>query len=187
MKKTNRDIINYDLEAEKVLKLYKNEWNFSSMDCIFKENTKGGIIYVGNEDSAKDYEKLKSNNVTHIVNCTDNIQFYHQKLFNYYRFDISHLVWNNFNKTSDIYETISPLFEFINSALENGTSVLVHCLAGAHRAGTTGILCSMHYANQDEKTATSYVKKCRSQVEPIGSLSNILKAYEKARDLFANK
>ena len=32
------------------------------------------------------------------------------------------------------------MLEFINDVINRGESVLVHCLAGAHRAGTTGTL-----------------------------------------------
>lgn len=39
-----------------------------------------------------------------------------------------------------------PLFDFIDEAIKNGDNVLIHCLAGAHRAGTVGIACLMHYA-----------------------------------------
>ena len=37
-----------------------------------------------------------------------------------------------------------PLFEFVTSNLEAGNNVLIHCLAGAHRAGTAGVACIMH-------------------------------------------
>ena len=33
---------------------------------------------------------------------------------------------------------LKPVLEFINDVINRGQSVLVHCLAGAHRAGTTG-------------------------------------------------
>ena len=33
---------------------------------------------------------------------------------------------------------LKPVLEFINDVINRGESVLVHCLAGAHRAGTTG-------------------------------------------------
>ena len=31
-----------------------------------------------------------------------------------------------------------PYFDFIEKLVANGKNVLVHCLAGAHRAGTAG-------------------------------------------------
>jgi protein-tyrosine phosphatase len=32
-----------------------------------------------------------------------------------------------------------PCHNFIDEALNKGENVMVHCLAGAHRAGTTGV------------------------------------------------
>jgi len=193
---TNSDKkIDFNLEGEKLLKSLNIDKNsdklyaYSSMHPVWKEPNKEGMIYIGSEDGAQDLKKLKANNITHVVNCTDTIPNYHDKVFQYYRFDISDLVykvWREYNE-DQTHAAISPLFTFIDSALENGGSVLLHCLAGAHRAGTTGILSVMHYANFDQKTATSHVKKCRSMVEPIGNLPEILKVYEKSRKLFTKR
>lgn len=40
------------------------------------------------------------------------------------------------------------MFDFIDNAIANGGSVLIHCLAGAHRAGTTGCACLVHFASK---------------------------------------
>jgi protein-tyrosine phosphatase len=39
----------------------------------------------------------------------------------------------------DVLEFFNDVHSFIDEALENGKNVMVHCLAGAHRAGTTGV------------------------------------------------
>lgn len=39
----------------------------------------------------------------------------------------------------EILAFIKPAHDFIDRALEGGANVMVHCLAGAHRAGTTGV------------------------------------------------
>jgi len=39
----------------------------------------------------------------------------------------------------DVLEFFSEVHNFIDEALNNGKNVMVHCLAGAHRAGTTGV------------------------------------------------
>jgi len=33
----------------------------------------------------------------------------------------------------------NPIFSFVEQQTELGNSILIHCLAGAHRAGTTGV------------------------------------------------
>jgi hypothetical protein len=54
---------------------------------------------------------------------------------------------------TDMNAFVNPLFDFIDAALAAGGSVLIHCLAGAHRAGTTGITCLMHYTGLDPSGA----------------------------------
>lgn len=90
---------------------------------------------------------------------------------------------------------VDPLFAFIDSALSRGSSVLVHCLAGAHRAGTTGCLCLMHYAGEssadrpplahrpdmDVVTAIAAAKKLRPVIDPIGHLPEFLSRYQVAK------
>ena len=44
-----------------------------------------------------------------------------------------------------IREFLKPFFDFVDEAVDSGRSVLVHCVAGAHRAATAGCLLLMHY------------------------------------------
>ena len=78
---------------------------------------------------------------------------------------------------------VNPLFAFIDSALAEGASVLVHCLAGAHRAGTTGCLCLMHYANLDVATAIASAKSLRPIIDPMGHLRELLNRFQMIREL----
>lgn len=53
----------------------------------------------------------------------------------YYTFPISN--WSLYvNSTNaNVVAFVDPLFAFIDSAMKAGNSALIHCLAGAHRAG----------------------------------------------------
>ena len=44
-----------------------------------------------------------------------------------------------------ILDFLKPFFDFVDAAVKLGGSVLVHCVAGAHRAATAGCLLLMHY------------------------------------------
>lgn len=78
---------------------------------------------------------------------------------------------------------LSTLFAFTDRALANGENVLVHCLAGAHRAGTTGVILLMRYSGvNDVDRAIATAKKCRHIIDPIGMLPLLLKRYAAARD-----
>ena len=46
-----------------------------------------------------------------------------------------------------------PVHSFIDKALASGHNAMVHCLAGAHRAGTTGTSYMMRAAKLDKKNA----------------------------------
>ena len=41
-------------------------------------------------------------------------------------------------RRGEVEPILKPVLEFIDDVIKRGESVLVHCLAGAHRAGTTG-------------------------------------------------
>lgn len=61
--------------------------------------------------------------------------------------------------------------------------MLVHCLAGAHRAGTTGVLLMLHYSDMDVKTAIKTAKSIRSVIDPIGHLPELLERYISAKKM----
>jgi len=46
--------------------------------------------------------------------------------------------------TEGILRFLNPLISFVESVTDNGHNVLIHCLAGAHRAGTSGIVWLMY-------------------------------------------
>jgi Dual specificity phosphatase, catalytic domain len=148
-----------------------------------------------------------------VVNCThgvSKIRDYHAGTLQYYEFPISN--WHNILTTNDPSQIqckclapslphtsihpysnlinlvfVDPLFSFIDSALSRGASVLVHCLAGAHRAGTTGCLCLMRYADMDPATAIRAAKSLRPVIDPIGHLPEFLNRYQIAKLINSRK
>ena len=76
---------------------------------------------------------------------------------------------------------VQPLFDFVGEALENGQSVLVHCLAGAHRAGTSGILCLMQFGGLPLERAIETAKAARPCIQPIGGFPQLLNHYDRGR------
>lgn len=79
-----------------------------------------------------------------------------------------------------VLEFYKPLFVFVENALKSGKNVMVHCLAGAHRAGTSGISCAMYFMNLKALPAVDYVRKRRPIVDPIGSFPELLVKLEAA-------
>ena len=147
----------------------------------------GGSIYVGNVYVAQSIDILQQFKITGVVNCTHG----HGALPNfcegkpggpkYYVFPIS-TWWTHLNATNaSVYAFTDPMFAFIEQEISQGNNVLVHCLAGAHRAGTTGCACLMHFAKMDQSTATRVAKSLRPIIDPIGQLPAFLERLETAQ------
>lgn len=151
---------------------------YNTMDPIFTHATTGGTIYVGNESAARSLQSLRERGITHVVNCTHGfsaIPNYHPTAFAYLTFEIAE--WSQKIGPSDDSAAafVAPLWAFIDSALAQGGSVLVHCLAGAHRAGTTGCACLIHYGRiLDVPTAIRTAQSLRRIIDPIGRLPHFL-------------
>jgi len=91
----------------------------------------------------------------------------------YFTFDIAY--WRRQAAISkELINFIKPVLEFITDVINRGESVLVHCLAGAHRAGTTGIICLMHFEGLLSKEAVLLAKSRRPIIEPIGDFRDLL-------------
>ena len=71
-------------------------------------------------------------------------------------------VCNDGTKIADsnggVLEFFSAPINWVVQQLTRGENVLVHCLAGAHRAGTMGIALLMNLAGMDALSATKTAK-----------------------------
>ena len=56
--------------------------------------------------------------------------------------------------------------EFVRDATERGSNVLIHCFAGAHRAGTTGVAWLMHQERLSAAGALQVAQRCRPVIDP---------------------
>mmetsp|Transcript_18024 Transcript_18024/g.30314 ORF Transcript_18024/g.30314 Transcript_18024/m.30314 type:complete len:214 (+) Transcript_18024:345-986(+) len=182
-KGTRGEKLDFDEEARKLFKSINinpgeigGEYNY--LDPIWRHPTSGGVLYVGNQTAAQDLQIQATHKITHVVNCTADMPNYHEgktgAMPKYYRFDVSNH-WRYLNsRENSVQDFVAPLFRFIEEALTNGNGVLVHCLAGAHRAGTTGVACLMHLTGQSADSATVLAKRCRPVINPIGMLPQFL-------------
>lgn len=164
-----------DYEEDKVV----NPWN--DIDAIYKHPIGKGKIFVGNKIAAKNLTLLKQLKLTRVINCTlDNLNVpnFHEKHFKYYNFAIRN--WHKYitSANSTILEFIYPVFRFIDSAIEKGENVLVHCYLGAHIAGTLATACLMYYENLDVASAISKAKTLRPIINPTGNLKEFLYKFE---------
>ena len=74
----------------------------------------------------------------------------------------------------EVVAFFAPAHTFIDKALEQGQNVMVHCLAGAHRAGTTGVSYMMKAGRMNYTDAVRVAKSQRPAVDPIHRLEESL-------------
>uniref|UniRef100_A0A7S0RVJ9 protein-tyrosine-phosphatase n=1 Tax=Pyramimonas obovata TaxID=1411642 RepID=A0A7S0RVJ9_9CHLO len=178
--------LDFDDEALKLFKTLNIKpgelgGDYNYLDPVWRHPTSGGILYIGNQTAAQDLSVQAAHKITHIVNCTADMPNFHEgKAGKFYlRFDVSNH-WRYLDSSDQsVVQFVTPLFQFVDTALERGHSVLVHCLAGAHRAGTTGVACLMHLTGAQADEATKLAQRCRRVVCPIGMLPQFLDGLER--------
>ena len=158
---------------------------YNPMDAIWKDEATGGTVFVGNVTAA---QEAKKRGITHVVNCTDDMaNFCEGAGVKYLRFNVAY--WQAAGDSrkyhpatqSEIMQFVQTVFDFVDAALRGGGQVLVHCLAGAHRAGTTGCLLIMYKTGMGQQEAIRTAKKLRGIINPIGGLPEFLRTYEAGR------
>lgn len=126
------------------------------------------------KQAARDLTGLKARGVTAVVNCTTNIECFHTDQLQYYTFDVAFWRRQVAKTGTDASHFLKPVLTFITNVINRGESVLVHCLAGAHRAGTTGIICLMHFEGLSSREGIRTAKSRRPIIEPIGDFRELL-------------
>ena len=82
------------------------------------------------------------------------------------------------NSGENVLRFFNPLFQFLEDAISKGENVLIHCFAGAHRAGSSGVAWLMYKHNLGVKAAIDLAKSKRPQINPIGSFPELLEKLE---------
>jgi protein-tyrosine phosphatase len=124
------------------------------------------------QDVVNDFQLLKSNGITHIVNAGVGITNVFPKNFVYLNVDLLDL------PDSDIRSHFDTVFGFMHGAIENRGRVLVHCNAGVSRSSTLVIAYIMKYHCKSFEDAHTLVKAARSSIRPNDGFLKQLKAYD---------
>lgn len=190
-----------EIKQRKIKKTVKaGEKEYNSLDPIYKKPHSPATIYVGDRHAASDINLLKRFRITSVVNCTrpaesGELPNYCQGTYiKYYEFPIA--TWSHYlfpNKSRDewlsdkastpqelakVRDFFQRMFQFIQEALDRNESVLIHCLAGAHRAGSCGVAVLMYFLDLELAKAVFLAKLCRPIIDPIGSLPKVLMLLE---------
>ena len=105
---------------------------------------------------------------------TTRYRNYHPQQITYHTFNIAWWRREVGATEKELQMFLLPVLQFIERELSSGHSILIHCLAGAHRAGTTAIISLMHFVGLDSQKAIVTAKSLRSCIEPIGDFRQLL-------------
>jgi protein-tyrosine phosphatase len=176
----------FDEEARRLISRLSKEnagATFAPVNAIWQHEGTGAKVYVGNIQAAQSKDILNRYGISCVVNCQDptSQNFHeHDPKFDYFRFPVAHWYRAGLETDADVLEFFRPMVEYCDASISKGRSVLIHCLAGAHRAGTTGVAYIMHKARLDRASATKAAKECRSIINPIMGLVTLLEKLDAA-------
>jgi Dual specificity phosphatase, catalytic domain len=112
---------------------------YRPLNAVWKNPKEGGgTVFVGNLQAAGSREILAEHTITNVVNCQgENTTNYFEKdaEFRYFRFPVSMWMMYSGSSPEELFRFLRPFFDFVDAATERSENVLIHCLAGAHRAG----------------------------------------------------
>eukprot|EP01013_Petalomonas_cantuscygni_P029999 TRINITY_DN55923_c0_g1_i1.p1 TRINITY_DN55923_c0_g1~~TRINITY_DN55923_c0_g1_i1.p1 ORF type:complete len:209 (+),score=16.28 TRINITY_DN55923_c0_g1_i1:135-761(+) len=159
---------------------------YARLNPILCHPETGARVFVGDHRIASDREALTSLDINCIVFCQESdgrCHFDGEDPFVYCRFPIGSLAHREdaWRTDADVIRTFTPLFHFVQDHISSGRNVLIHCLAGAHRAGTAGIACIMHFCEKSAAEAQQLAQERRPIIEPIGNFRARLQLLERAR------
>jgi len=167
------------------------------LNIVWQPSEGGGAVYVGSIQAATNEALLKSNGITHVVNCMRRRGLNKVPGVSYYNFDIEqwhaampdaacHKPWLRVPRTQEsaaaVLGLFAPVFEFVQGAVDQGGACLIHCFAGAHRAGTTGVAFLMHKERLSVERAIEVAEKRRPVIDPkaYADLQELLLLLEEA-------
>ncbi|XP_067614809.1 dual specificity phosphatase 29 isoform X4 [Eurosta solidaginis] len=123
-------------------------------------------IYIGDEAAAKNKSYLRMMGITHVLNAAEGCRYGQVDTGHSYYRDMPSIRYMGFPMvdapTTDISRYFYVAAKFIDSALNSGGKILVHCLVGMSRSAT----CVLAYLMICRKmSATEAIRKVRMRRE----------------------
>jgi protein-tyrosine phosphatase len=125
-------------------------------------------VFIGNVNHAQSFEWLRRNGITHIVNCTRELDNYYVDQFTYLKLHLRDL------ETQSLRDVLVPSYDFIETAVQNRGMVLIHCNAGISRSSSILIYYLMRKHNWRFYRALAYVKNLYPRADPNIGFGNQL-------------
>eukprot|EP00731_Ephydatia_muelleri_P023353 Em0015g936a len=129
-------------------------------------------LYLGSEWNAANLEELKKLGIGYIVNVTREIDNFYPEVFTYFNVRLYDL------PDSELMKHWDKTYQFIKTAKEKGSRILVHCKMGISRSAATVVAYKMKEYQLTLDDALAYVKSKRSCINPNDGFIQQLRAYE---------
>ncbi|KAK8522528.1 hypothetical protein V6N13_115495 [Hibiscus sabdariffa] len=118
-------------------------------------------IYLGSDAVAKNREILRTNGITHVLNCVGFV------CPEYFKHDLVYkTLWLQDSPSEDITSILYDVFDYFEDVREQGGKVLVHCCQGVSRSTSLVIAYLMWREGQSFDDAFQYVKAARGVTNP---------------------
>ncbi|KAJ3756290.1 hypothetical protein EV360DRAFT_48232 [Lentinula raphanica] len=116
-------------------------------------------LWIGGLPSAMDTENLKANKIYSVLSAMRGKISVHETF-------IKHQILLDDSEEEDILIHLLPAIAFIQSELDKGRGVLVHCQAGIGRSATIVAAYLMHSRKMNVEEALGLVRKARPEIDP---------------------
>lgn len=133
-------------------------------------------LLMGSQDVVSDYEMLKLNSITHVLNVK------HDSTIRFEGISYSHVPLLDLPEF-DLLRALPQCVAFIDGVREQGATVYVHCNAGVSRSAAVVIAYMMQDQHLNFHEAYRILKEARPAVRPNDGFINQLKLYERELDI----
>ena len=167
---------------------FENEWIFDNVEHLSPSSPDGlhahlieeggngkGSLYLGSFSAAIDTNFLKEKNIKCILTVGIQLSVDHNSLLISDRKAIDAIDIPSYNLKKHFEDCIS----FIETHINSGKNVLVHCRAGVSRSSTVVISYLIKTKGWSLAAAIEYVKSKRSCIQPNQGFMKQLEEYEK--------
>ena len=115
-------------------------------------------VFLGDFRAADDLPLLKEKNISAIINCAFNLPSKFKKELTYLNLKLAD------EKDVEIIPALENAYKFIKE--DPNRLILVHCVHGSSRSGSTVIFYLMKDKKWDYETCFNYVKERRNIIKP---------------------
>jgi hypothetical protein len=109
---------------------------------VWASNIFNGKIWLGAGRDAQNLKKLVECEITHIVNCADDVPNFHQSME---KFTYLNLFVADFGCDVGIARVFAQAFNFVKNAMDSCSDnrILIHCANGSNRSATVAVAVLM--------------------------------------------